>query len=85
MTGNTTDQAKLAEKIAKLLADDGDESKPHIFDDDEVKTLQAVIAFVNKLQALKWFGNWVMWLVVALGTLIMQWDTIKQALSKFLS
>ena len=77
MTDKMTEQGKLAEKIAKLLADDSAPSGPHIFDSGEVETLQAVIAFVEKLKALRFFGKYLMWAVIAAGTLIVNWERVK--------
>lgn len=77
MIGKITDQGQLAEKIAKLLAENEKGSEPHIFDKDEVETLQAVIAFVDKLRDLRWFGKWAMYFVVAVGTVIVNWERIK--------
>jgi len=72
---HATDQGKLAEKIAKVLAE-LDNSEPYAFTSAEVEKLQAVIAFVDKLRALRWFGKWAMWLVVAAGTVIVNWERI---------
>lgn len=77
MTGKVTDQGKLAEKIAKALAESEGHGEPYVFDPDEVETLQAVIAFVEKLRALKFFGKWAMYIVVAVGTIIVNWERIK--------
>lgn len=77
MTGKMTDQGKLAEKIAKALAESEDHGEPYVFDRNEVETLQAVIAFVEKLKALRFFGKWAMYLVVAVGTIIVNWERIK--------
>ena len=77
MTDKMTEQVKLAEKIAKILADDSGPSGPHIFDSGEVETLQAVIAFIEKLKALRFFGRYVLWAVIAVGALLGNWDRIK--------
>ena len=72
---HATDQGKLAEKIAKVLSAMEDE-EPYVFTADEVEKLQAVIAFVDKMRALRWFGKWAMWLVVAAGTILVNWERI---------
>lgn len=77
MTDKSTSHGKLAEKLAKFLEEAGSPDDPHVFDKDEVETLQAVIAFVDKLRALKFFGKWAMYLVVAVGTIIVNWERIK--------
>lgn len=74
----STDQGKLVEKLAKALAAiEDDEAEPYVFSASEVEKLQAVIAFVDKMRALKWFGKWAMWFVVAAGTVIVNWERIK--------
>lgn len=77
MTEKSTSHGKLAEKLAKFLEQAGDDGEPYVFDRGEVETLQAVIAFVDKLRALKFFGKWAMYLVVAIGTIIVNWERIK--------
>lgn len=77
MTDKMTEQVRLAEKIAKLLADDSGPSGPHIFDSGEIETLQAVIAFVEKLKALRFFGRYFLWGAIAVGTLIANLERIK--------
>lgn len=72
--GNVGD---LAEKLAHALAKVEDE-EPYVFTRSEVETLQNVIAFVEKLKALRWFSKWAMYLVVAGGTIVINWDRIKE-------
>jgi hypothetical protein len=66
----------LAKAIEKALKASG-ETDPHVFTKDEVATLQKVIAFVEKLQALKWFGQILLWCAVTVGTVIVNWERIK--------
>jgi hypothetical protein len=70
-------QDELAAKIAKVLTELDGEPDPYNFTPDEVEKLQAVIAFVDKLKALRWFGKWMMWAVVAAGTVIVNWERIR--------
>ena len=77
MNDKTTDHGKLAEKIAKFLAEGSQPDGPYVFDSNEIETLQAVIAFVEKLKALRFFGKWAMYIVVAVGTIIVNWERIK--------
>ena len=67
----------LAEKLAHALAKVEDED-PYVFDSEEVKVLQSVITFVERLRALRWFGKLLMYIVVAVGTLIVNWDRVKE-------
>lgn len=71
------DPRALAERLAEALAA-AENNEPYIFSREEVKTLQSVIAFVEKLKALRWFGKWIMYLVVAAGTIIINWERIKE-------
>lgn len=70
-----TAEGKLAEKLARALASIEDE-EPYVFTSKEVEKIQALIAFVDKLIALKWFGKWVLWLVIAAGSIIVNWERI---------
>ena len=69
--------ADLAEKLARALAEAENED-PHIFDRSEVETLQSVIAFVEKLRALRWFGRGAFYVVVTAGTIIINWERLKE-------
>lgn len=66
----------LAKALEKALEASG-ETDPYVFTKDEVQTLQNVIAFVEKLHALKWFGKILLWCAVTVGTLIVNWERIK--------
>lgn len=66
----------LAKALEKALAATG-EAEPYVFTEDEVATLQKVIAFHEKMQALKWFGRIGFWCVVTMGTVIVNWERIK--------
>jgi hypothetical protein len=77
MSDKITKQGKLAERIAKLLAEGAEGDDPYVFDKSEIESLQAVIAFVEKLRALRWFGKYLMWAVIAAGTMIVNWERIK--------
>ncbi|AUR06982.1 hypothetical protein [Phaeobacter inhibens] len=77
MTVEKTNVGLLAEKLAHALAAvEGEE--PYVFSRSEVETLQSVIAFVEKLKALRWFSKWAMYLVVAGGTIVINWERIKE-------
>ena len=76
MTGEKTNVGILAEKLAHALAK-VEAEEPYVFSRSEVETLQSVIAFVEKLKALRWFGKWAMYLVVAGGTIVINWERIK--------
>lgn len=66
----------LARKLARALETAGTD-EPYVFTRDEVRTLQAVIAFVERLRALRWFSKWAMYLVVAGGTILINWDRLR--------
>ena len=66
----------LVKTLEKALAVTG-EAEPYVFSKDEVATLQKVIAFHEKMQALKWFGRILFWCVVTIGTVIVNWERIK--------
>ncbi|MBB5515752.1 hypothetical protein FHS89_001772 [Rubricella aquisinus] len=83
MTANPkTDVALLADKLAHALAK-VEQEEPYIFTRSEVETLQSVIAFVEKLKALRWLGRGIFYLVVATGVLVSNWDRIKEAVLKW--
>lgn len=65
---------KLAELLVKAMENDAD---PHVFTKAEVAELQAVIVFVRRLRALRWFGKWALYAVVTAGLLITNWSRIK--------
>ena len=67
----------LLDKLKQLMSGEKSEAGPHIFNEKQVEKLLAVIAFMEKLDALRFFGKYLMWLVVALGTLIVNWERIK--------
>lgn len=70
------DMDALARALEKALAND-DSGEPYVFSKDEVSTLLSLIAFVEKLKALKWFGKIILWIAITLGTLIVNWERIK--------
>lgn len=72
---HATKEGRLAEKLARALAAMEDD-EPYVFTSEEVEKLQAVIAFVDRMRTLKWFGKWVLWLVVAAGSVIINWERI---------
>ena len=83
------DKEILAKRIAEILVELGDTAEePYVFTRDEVrkiqflisldeKSLRALIAFVEKVRALKWMGKLVLWFVVTAGTVIVNWDRIR--------
>lgn len=73
----TRNVAAFAEKLAHALAK-VEHEEPYVFTTSEVQTLQNVIAFVEKLKALRWFGKWAMYAVVAGGTIVINWERIKE-------
>jgi len=78
MTDKNTSSGQLAEKLAQVLAEINDkDSEPYIFSSEEVDKLQSVIAFVDKLRALRWFGKHALTIVVIIGTVIVNWERIK--------
>lgn len=71
-----TDAQALAKALEKALDASGD-TAPYVFSEDEVTTLLKVVAFVEKLAALKWFGQILLWCAVTVGTVILNWERIK--------
>ena len=71
----TTDISALAKKIDRLLQQ-SDGVEPHIFDASEVADLQRVLAFVRRIDALGWWGKWLFYAMVAIGTVFTNWDRI---------
>lgn len=67
---------ELAEKIARAL-EDADEAEPYIFKKDEVRELQRVILFVRRLDGLKYFSKYALWVVVTAGAVIGNWERIR--------
>lgn len=70
------DVQALARALENALEASG-ETEPYVFSKDEVTTLLKVIAFVEKLAALKWFGQILLWCAVTVGTVILNWERIK--------
>lgn len=71
-----TDVNDLAKKIDKLLTKvDGVE--PHIFNESEVRDLHRVLAFVQRVDALGWWGKWLFYIIVTLGAIIANWERLK--------
>ena len=75
MTEKPTDLHNLADKIDKLL-NKTDGVEPHIFNDGEVRDLQRVLAFVQRLDALGWWGKWAFYLIVTAGAIIANWERL---------
>ena len=73
----TTDVAELAKKIDRLLAKSNG-VEPHIFDEGEVKDLLRVLAFTRRIEAVGWFGKYLFLLIVAIGTLLANWDRMME-------
>lgn len=67
---------ELARLLEKVMSKD-ENGEPYVFSRDEVSTLLSLIAFVEKLKALKWFGKIILWTAIALGSLIVNWERIK--------
>lgn len=72
---NVTPEGKLAAKIAQALSKIEDD-EPYIFTANEVEKIQALIAFVDHMRSLKWFGKIMLWFVVAAGSVIVNWERI---------
>lgn len=68
---------KLAEKLAKALAT-AENEEPYIFNRTEVEVLKSLIAFVDKLKALRWFGQMLLYFIIAAGTIIINWERISE-------
>ncbi|MGB0854612.1 MAG: hypothetical protein ACPGSI_15060 [Pikeienuella sp.] len=71
-----SDLNDLSNKIDRLL-EKSDGVEPHIFNEAEVKDLQRVLIFVNRIDALGWWGRWAFYLVVTAGAIIANWDRIR--------
>lgn len=67
---------ELTRLLEKVMSKD-ENGEPYVFSRDEVSTLLSLIAFVEKLKALKWFGKIILWTAIALGSLIVNWERIK--------
>lgn len=70
-----TDLHDLAEKLSVLLGKDGT-PEPYVFSDDEVRDLKRVMTFVQRLDALGWWGKWAFYLVVTAGAVLVNWQRI---------
>lgn len=69
----TTDVAALAKKIDRLLEKS---EEPYAFDADEVKDLQRVLVFVKRVDALGWWGKWIIYATVTGGAVLINWDRL---------
>jgi len=67
---------ELAAKLAAILEQET-ANEIHIFTKQEVADLQRVLVFVRRLDAFAWGGKWLFLAVVTGGTLIANWDRIK--------
>ena len=74
---------ELARKLAQFMREADGPREPYVWTDDEVEKMKAVIAFVEKVRMLRGMGRWVMYVVVALGTLAINWERAKEWLGSF--
>ena len=66
------------ELAAKLLAALEHDEEPHVFTKQEVSEIQALLDLYRKLDTLKWFGKWALYLLVSAGLIISNLDRIKE-------